>query len=31
MEMERHEVEAITKRRCAILYRTTLLHKGLKF
>jgi hypothetical protein len=27
MDMERHELEAITKKRCAILDKTTLLEK----
>jgi hypothetical protein len=30
MEMERHEVEVVMKRRCAILDRATLLEKGIK-
>jgi hypothetical protein len=30
MEMERHELEAIAKKRCAILDKTTLLEKGIK-
>jgi hypothetical protein len=30
MEMERHEAEAITKKRCIILYIDTLLAKGIK-
>ncbi len=30
MEMEQHEAEAIAKRRCVILDRTTLLEKGIK-
>jgi len=30
MEMERHEVEVVMKRRCAILDKATLLEKGIK-
>jgi hypothetical protein len=30
MEMERHEAEAVMKRRCTILNRATLMEKGIK-
>jgi hypothetical protein len=30
MEMERHELEVVAKRRCTILDKATLLEKGIK-